>query len=110
MDDILFSIYRINAKGAAKLSGNPTISCIAEGRKVWTPQGVRYSRNPVWCLVDLLSHPRYGLGMWDYSNNQPNWDLIDYDAAVYSASYCDEVEGTGPRFTLDYVVDTQNLA
>jgi predicted phage tail protein len=97
----------LTLKAQQKLSGNPTISCIAEGRKVWTPDGVMYSRNPVWCLVDLLSHPRYGLGMWDASNNQPNWDLIDYDAAVYSASYCDEGVGTGPRFTLDYVVDTQ---
>lgn len=97
----------LTLKAQQKLSGNPTISCIVEGRKVWTPQGVMYSRNPVWCLVDLLSHPRYGLGMWDYSNNQPNWDLIDYDAAMYSAQYCDMVVGTGPRFTLDYVVDTQ---
>ncbi len=97
----------LTLKAQQKLSGNPTISCIAEGRKVWTPQGIRYSRNPVWCLIDLLSNPRYGLGMWDASNNQPNWDLIDYDAAMYSAQYCDEGVGTGPRFTLDYVVDTQ---
>lgn len=97
----------LTLKAQQKLSGNPTISCIAEGRKVWTPDGVMYSRNPVWCLVDLLSHPRYGLGMWDYSNNQPNWDLIDYNAALYSAQYCDMGVGTGPRFTLDYVVDTQ---
>lgn len=97
----------LTLKAQQKLSGNPTISCIVEGRKVWTPQGIRYSRNPVWCLIDLLSNPRYGLGMWDTSANSPNWDLIDYDAAVYSASYCDERVGTGPRFTLDYVVDTQ---
>jgi len=97
----------LTLKAQKKLTGNPTISSIVEGRKVWTPEGVQYSRNPVWCLIDLLSHTRYGLGMWDESNNSPNWDLIDYDTAVYSATYCDQIVGDGPRFTLDYVVDVQ---
>lgn len=90
------------AKAQDKLSGNITITSIVEGRLVWTPDGVKYSRNPVWIIRDLLTNTRYGLGIPEY--------YIDDDIAAQSAAYCDELIEDDPRFALDYVVDTQETA
>ena len=45
----------ITLKASEKLSGNPTITSIVEGRKIWTPSGVRFSRNPAWIVYDILT-------------------------------------------------------
>jgi len=93
-----------------KLNSQPTITSIVKGVKVWTPNGKVWSTNPIWCAIDLLANPRYGLGMCTYSNgayDHPDWDKIDYTAAVTAANYCDGYVDGEKRFELTYVLDTQ---
>lgn len=93
----------LTLKAQDGLSGNPVISSIVEGRKVWTPSGTVFSRNPAWIVYDFLTNTRYGVGI-------PT-DLIDLDSFTAAATYCDEVmDDDGPRFTLDYIIDTQRPA
>ena len=50
-----------------KISGNPTITSIVEGRKIEVWDGnswaIQYSKNPAYCLLDFLTNNRYGLGI-----------------------------------------------
>jgi len=93
----------LTLKAQDGLSGNPVISSIVEGRKVWTPAGTVFSRNPAWIVYDFLTNTRYGVGI-------PT-DLIDLDSFTAAATYCDAVmDDDGPRFTLDYIIDTQRPA
>lgn len=64
-----------------------------------------YSANPVWCLRDLLTNTRYGLG--EYIDTTE----IDDDAFLEMAKYCDErvSDGSGgyeKRFRLDVAIDS----
>jgi len=92
----------LTLKAQDGLSGNPTISSIVEGRKIWTPAGTMFSRNPAWIVYDFLTNTRYGVGI-------PT-DLIDLDSFMASADYCDALVEGEPRFTLDYIIDTQRPA
>lgn len=102
----------VTLKASEKISGNPTITCIAKGRKVWTPDGVMYTTNPAWIVYDILTGTYYdpeaeryepvGLGL-------PH-ELIDLDSFKEAAAYCDELVDGKPRFTLDYTIDTQKRA
>ncbi len=92
----------LTLKAQDGLSGNPTISSIVEGRKIWTPAGTMFSRNPAWIVYDFLTNTRYGVGV-------PQ-DLIDLDSFMASADYCDALVEGEPRFTLDYIIDTQRPA
>lgn len=86
-----------------QVRGMPTITSIVEGRKVdvWTGSSWtnRYSRNPAWCLLDLLTNNRYGLGI--------DKEDIDKESFKEAADYCDEEVNGKPRFRLDYVIDRQ---
>jgi hypothetical protein len=56
-----------------------------------------YSTNPAWCLLDLMTNPRYGLKLPDSAMDLPAFQTF--------ADYCDEeVEGL-PRHTLNYILD-----
>jgi len=102
----------LTLKASDKLSGNPTITCIAEGRKVPTPTTIQYSRNPAWVIYDILTAKYYdpisgknepvGLGL-------PT-ELIDLPSFQEAAAYCDELVDGKPRFTIDYTIDTQKPA
>ena len=99
-------------KASEKLSGNPTITSIVEGRKIWTPSGVRFSRNPAWIVYDILTGT-----YWDPKKvrNEPvglglPLELVDLESFIEAANYCDELVDGEPRFTLDYVIDTQKSA
>lgn len=102
----------VTLKASEKISGNPTITCIAKGRKVWTPDGVKYTTNPAWIVYDILTGTYYdpearryepvGLGL-------PR-ELIDLDSFKEAAAYCDELVDGEPRFTIDYTIDTQKRA
>ena len=92
----------LTLKAQDGLTGNPVISSIVEGRKVWTPSGTVFSRNPAWIVYDFLTNTRYGVGI-------PT-DLIDLDSFTAAATYCDAPIDGGPRFTLDYIIDTQRPA
>lgn len=92
----------LTLKAQDGLSGNPVISSIVEGRKVWTPSGTVFSRNPAWIVYDFLTNTRYGVGI-------PT-KHIDLDSFTAAATYCDAPIDGEPRFTLDYIIDTQRPA
>ena len=100
----------LTLKAQENLNGTPTITSIVEGMKVWTPNGIVYSRNPIWIILDILCNPRYGMGMGTVDSTgaytHPDWDKIDYACALAAANYCDETVEYGPRFQLDFVMDT----
>ncbi len=92
----------LTLKAQDGLSGNPVISSIVEGRKVWTPAGTVFTRNPAWIVYDFLTNTRYGVGI-------PT-EYIDLDSFTAAATYCDHPIDGEPRFTLDYIIDTQRPA
>ncbi|EGZ9066911.1 host specificity protein J, partial [Escherichia coli] len=59
-----------------------------------------YSNNPAWCLWDMLTHPRYGMGKRLGAADVDKW-------ALYAiAQYCDQTVpdgfgGTEPRMTFN---------
>lgn len=68
-----------------------------------------YSANPVWCLRDLLTNTRYGLG--EYLDST----VLDDDELLEMARYCDErvSDGAGSfekRFRLDVSLDSLSAA
>ncbi|ELS3168985.1 host specificity protein J, partial [Salmonella enterica] len=68
-----------------------------------------YTNNPAWCLLDILTHPRYGLGRRIGVADVDKW-------ALYAiAQYCDQpvpdgFGGTEPRMTLNAYITTQRKA
>lgn len=95
----------LTLKAQDGLSGNPVISSIVKGRKVkvWDTDTsawvTEYSSNPIWCIRDFLTNTRYGLGLAEA------WiDDVTFKAA---AAYCDILLDDEPRFSLNYVVDSQ---
>lgn len=66
-----------------------------------------WTDNPCWCLLDMATHTRYGLGQAD--------SRVD-TAALYTISqYCDALvsdgqAGTQPRYTLNVVIRDQDDA
>lgn len=107
-DDV--ALICLTLKAQEKLNGTPTVTSIVDGVKVWTPAGFAWSRNPVWIILDILCHPRYGLGYGTVTNGvyqHPDWDKIDYACAVAAAAYCDGTVSYGARFMLDFTLDTQ---
>jgi len=68
-----------------------------------------YSANPVWCMRDLLTSSRYGLGEYIDST------VLDDDELLEMAQYCDEkvTDGAGgfeKRFRLDVSIDSLSSA
>lgn len=66
-----------------------------------------YTNNPAWCVLDFLTHTRYGAGI--------PIENIDTEALYTIARYCDEevadgFGGTEPRFTLNIWINTQQEA
>lgn len=82
-----------------------------------TRQTKYYSQNPVWCLWDLLTNTRYGMG--NYYKIDPNKRGIILANFFIAAKYCDELvtytaqDGSTqqrPRFTLNIVLDQSKTA
>lgn len=68
-----------------------------------------YTDNPAWCVLDLLTHPRYGLGQRIGIANVDKWSLY----AI--AQYCDQLVpdgfgGTEPRMTCNAYLTSQRKA
>lgn len=64
-----------------------------------------YSANPIWCMKDLLTNTRYGLG------NYIDSSLIDSTAVLALAKHCEERVDDGEggyekRYRLDVVIDS----
>ena len=81
----------------------PNITAVVEGRKInflgddgWE---FGYNNNPIWCLYDLLTDTRFGVGI------DPQYiDILSFKEA---ADYCDqELDTDDPRFKLDYLLDS----
>lgn len=94
-----------------QLSGQPPeCSALVRGRRVRIIQqdatlaAEAWTRNPVDCLLDLLTHDRYGLGAY----------IQDSDVTLSSwltvKNYCNDFVGGGLRHELDIVLDEQRAA
>ncbi|WP_423742764.1 host specificity protein J [Escherichia coli O111:H8] len=68
-----------------------------------------YSNNPAWCLWDMLTHPRYGMGKRLVAADVDKW-------ALYAiGQYCDQTVpdgfgGTEPRMTFNAYLAQQRKA
>ncbi|END7625237.1 host specificity protein J, partial [Escherichia coli] len=68
-----------------------------------------YSNNPAWCLWDMLTHPRYGMGKRLGAADVDKW-------ALYAiGQYCDQMVpdgfgGTEPRMTFNAYLSQQRKA
>lgn len=107
---------------ARQFSSIPTRTYLVQGLKIKVPRNynpltriytgiwdgsfqVAYSNNPAWCLYDLLTSERYGLG------NYINTSQIDTVGLYEIGQYCDELvpDGFGgqePRFQLNVCLNT----
>ncbi|MCZ4676449.1 host specificity protein J [Citrobacter sedlakii] len=68
-----------------------------------------YSNNPAWCLWDMLTHPRYGMGKRLGAADVDKWALY------VIGQYCDQsvpdgTGGTEPRITCNAYLATQRKA
>lgn len=119
----------LKIRATEQLSGSmPTITSLVKGQKILIPNNYdpvnhtyssqawdgtfastkQWSDNPVWCLYDLLTNKRYGLGDY-YRLNPINLPIIK--AQFYlMARYCDELVNGEPRYTLNLVIDSSKPA
>lgn len=70
---------------------------------------IAWTDNPAWCLYDLMTHPRYGLGQYITPDLVDKWALYDI------AQYCDELVPNGyggwePRYTCNVYLQTREEA
>ncbi len=83
----------------------PNVTVVVRGRRVrvgtLNPDET-WSQNPAWCVMDLLTHPRYGRQVSDSE--------IDLTAFAVYAAYCDQAIDGSPRHTLNYVLDREQRA
>ena len=93
-------------------SGNPTVTCIAKGRKVYDTRTKTwgYSENPAMIIRDYLINTTFGSGRYI------NPSMIDEDSFKDAANYCDEnvtsfdTQGrsiTEPRYRLNIVINSK---
>lgn len=109
------AVLGVKIQASEQLSGEPKISALVRGRKVrpiingaFDPTEV-WTRNPVDCLADLLTHPRYGLGRGGLTDE--HLVLPSFQAAK---DYCDEfIERDDGlleiRHELDVVIDEKTI-
>ncbi|WP_139130531.1 phage tail protein, partial [Escherichia coli] len=106
----------VNKTPLTDTDGNPVIHGVTAvwraGEQEQTPDGSlkpAYSNNPAWCLWDMLTHPRYGMGKRLGAADVDKW-------ALYAiAQYCDQTVpdgfgGTEPRMTFNAYLSQQRKA
>lgn len=75
--------------GDVLTGGNPTITAIIKGIKIWVYRNnewhYEYSNCPSWIIYDYLTNKRYGLGRWFDAS------MLDLDAFIEAADYCDQL-------------------
>lgn len=140
------ALLGLRIKATDSISGGmPTVTSIVKGVKVEVPTGyvsyydearcysvrhfsgtwdgtttIMWTDNPVWCLYDLLTNERYGLGKdFKILETRRNIMLANFFAmAQYADTYIkddgtettyDDPEGR-PRFSLNLVIDQQKSA
>ena len=100
---------------SAELNGNPNVSAIVRGKKVYDIRTGKtvYSTNPALCLRDFMLSKRYGLGKWVTAED------LDEDSWREAADYCDEVIEfhnadnvvvRAKRYELNMIIDQSNSA
>lgn len=100
---------------SAELNGNPSVSAIVRGKKVFDLRTGKtvYSTNPALCLRDFMLSKRYGMGKWVTA------DDLDEDSWKEAADYCDEiiefhnadnVVVKAKRYELNMIIDQSNSA
>lgn len=93
-------------------NGNPTVTCIAQGRKVYDTRTNewKYSENPAMIIRDYLINTTFGSGRYI------NHSMIDEDSFKDAANYCDakvtsfDTQGrsiTEPRYRLNIVINSK---
>lgn len=93
-------------------NGNPTVTCIAKGRKVYDTRTKKwgYSENPAMIIRDYLINTTFGSGRYI------NKSMIDEDSFKDAANYCDkkvtsfDTQGrsiTEPRYRLNIVINSK---
>ena len=93
-------------------NGNPTVTCIAKGRKVYDTRTNQwgYSENPAMIIRDYLINTTFGSGRYI------NQSMIDEDSFKDAANYCDakvtsfDTQGrsiTEPRYRLNIVINSK---
>ena len=68
-------------------SGNPTVTMLVDGRKIYDPR-IRttvFSKNPALVLMDYMTNPVYGAGQYITK------EMLDMDSFIDVANYCDEL-------------------
>ena len=71
----------------------------------------QYTNDPAWCLYDLLTSDRYGLGSHLQESALDKFSF--YQASVYSSQLIDDGTGTGntePRFSCNVAIQNQQEA
>ena len=71
----------------------------------------QYTNDPAWCLYDLLSSSRYGLGAHLVEADLDKFSF--YQASVYCSAQIDDGTGTGntePRFSCNVSIQNQQEA
>ena len=84
--------------------GNPTVTAIIKGRKVYDPRTgtTEWTDNPALCFRDYLLNKRYGTGRW------VDTSMIDEDSIKECADYCDEEVLWYVPETLDKIDEVEN--
>ena len=71
----------------------------------------QFTNDPAWCLYDLLSSERYGLGSHLSESDLDKFSF--YQASVYCSQQVDDGTGTGntePRFSCNVCINSQSEA
>ena len=71
----------------------------------------QFTNDPAWCLYDLLTSDRYGLGSHLQESSLDKFSF--YQASLYSSQLIDDGTGTGntePRFTCNVSIQNQQEA
>lgn len=68
-------------------SGNPTVTMLVDGRKIYDPRirNTVFSKNPALVLMDYMTNPVYGAGQYITK------EMLDMDSFIDVANYCDEL-------------------
>lgn len=95
------NVTSVNADGSLNYSGtfNGTLGA------------AQFTSDPAWCLYDLLTSDRYGLGSHLQESSLDKFSF--YQASVYCAEQVDDGTGTGstePRFNCNVAIQNQQEA
>lgn len=95
------SYLALTLQSSDKLSGNPNVTAVWEGRivRVYTTPSAyteAWSDNPAWCVLDFMTSYD-GCGMAESE--------LDIQSFITAAAYCDELVNGRKRFTLNIILD-----